>query len=86
MRGKILVGLLALIPKPVVVANGYLIGNTPSRFWQFSGGNYFFLERLESSMHARRLDDLSKIKFYRETLNYQDYGRKNSSVNADRVA
>jgi hypothetical protein len=43
MRGKILVGLLALIPKPVVVANGYLIGNTPSRFWQFSGGNIFFL-------------------------------------------
>ena len=26
MKGKILVGLLALTPKPVVVANGYLIG------------------------------------------------------------
>lgn len=40
MRGKILVGLLALISKPVVVANGYLIGqHTVAPLAQFSGGN-----------------------------------------------
>jgi hypothetical protein len=55
MRGKILVGLLALIPKPVVVANDYLMGqHTVAPLAPFSGGNYFSLQRLERYMHTQR--------------------------------
>lgn len=54
MRGKFLVGLLALIPKPVVVANDYLMGqHTVAPQAQFSGKNYFSLQRLGRSMHTR---------------------------------
>jgi hypothetical protein len=44
MKGKILVGLLGLIPKPVLLANGYLMGqHTVAPLARFSGGHYFTL-------------------------------------------
>ena len=44
MRGKILVGLLELIPKPVVVVNDYLMGeHTVAPLAPFGGGHYFTL-------------------------------------------
>jgi hypothetical protein len=57
--------LLALIPKPVVVANGYLIGqHTVALMAQFSGENYLSLERLDCSIYTRQRDHVSRMRFY----------------------
>ena len=47
MTDKILLGLMVLKPKPVIVANGYLIGQHTVALLAIQRGKYFSLERLD---------------------------------------